>query len=269
MPHQSIVCHKKAHVNTDECGAPSLFTGGSNLLLIDGEDAKINPNHLQQRLNLAEYCKPRMQKPGCITVTQSTECGTIYSIDELKVIYEISKRHQLPIHMDGARFTNSLVTLGVTPAELTWNVGVDVISFGGTKNGCLNAEAIVFFNHKYANEFQYRHKMAGQQVSKDRFFAAQFLGYFKDNLWLKNARHANDIAQLIKKAFEKNKIKLQFPVEVNSVFPVLSDEVANYLVSQGFGFYSLGNNIYRFVASCFSLAEDVAKLDHSLSNYLY
>lgn len=269
MPYESIACHNEAHIYTDECGASSLFTGGSSLILIDGSEGKINPNNLKNRLNFAKSLKPRMQKPGCITVTQATECGTIYSIDELKTIYDIAKSHEMPVHMDGARFANSLVALEVSPAELTWKAGVDVMSFGATKNGCLNAEAIVFFNQQYANNFEYKHKMAGQLMSKTRFFAAQFLAYFKNNLWIQNAQHANSMAQLVKQAFEKQNIKLQYSVQTNALFPILTKEIADHLRSQGCEFYSWrpDNNLYRFVTSCFSSIEEVTLLDKSLSLY--
>lgn len=270
-PYESILCHKEAHINTDECGAPILFSGGSNLLLVDGKEGKIDIKHLDEQIKLSQSQKPHGQKPGCISITQATECGTTYSLQELEHITEISKKYLLPVHMDGARFANSLIYLKCTPSKATWQSGVDVMSFGGTKNGCLNAEAIVFFNLTYAKDFEYIHKKAGQLMSKTRFFATQFLSYFEEDLWLNNAKHANSMAQSLKTMFNKHNIEVQYPVEANEVFVVLGKELAEYLWQNGCNFYSWGtpnSNLYRFVTSCFTKMIEIEELNTRLYSFI-
>lgn len=267
-PYEFIACHKQAHINTDECGAPSFFTGGANLLLIEGGKAKMDAKYLSNMLEITSSLRPHSQKTGCISLTQATELGTIYSNKEIIQISEIAKKYALPVHMDGARFTNSLANLGCSPADITWKAGIDVMSLGATKNGCLNAEAVVFFNHDYAKDFDYLQKRAGQLMSKTRFFAAQFLAYFEDDLWLKNAQHANNQAQILKNVFEKYKILIKYPVEANEVFPIMTKEKANFLNSQGCSFSSWGlpeENLYRFVTSCFTEISQIEELDKCLA----
>lgn len=269
-PYEFILCHEESHINTDECGAPLLFTGGSHLLAIPGEQGKLNINQLERHIHLSEYLRPHMQKPGCISITQATECGTIYSLDEIKDITNFAKFHNLPVHMDGARFANSLISLGCAPSEATWKSGIDVMSFGATKNGCINAEAIIFFNKKYTENFDYLHKRAGQLMSKTRFFAVQFLAYLENDLWLKNATQANSMASKLKGVFDKYNCKVKYDVQGNEVFPIMDRKLADYLLSNGCSFYSWGTeelNLYRFVSSCFTTEEDVNKFEEKLQMY--
>jgi threonine aldolase len=188
-------------------------------------------------------------------------------LQELESIKKIAKKYRLPIHMDGARFAGSLAHLGCTPAELTWKSGIDVMSFGATKNGALTGEAVVFFNPKYTQDFDYRQKRAGQLMSKMRFFSCQFLAYFKDDLWLHNASHANDMAQELADIFVSQGFKLKHPVQSNEVFVCLPEKIAKNLQDNGSSFYEWGvpgSNLYRFVTSCFTQNSDLEVLKKHL-----
>ena len=265
--HGVIYSHVNAHVNTDECGAPELFTGGAKIIPITGDNCKIDNVNLKQCIEAAHSMRPHTSKPACITVSQATECGTIYKINELKEIADLAKHYELPIHMDGARFTNSLVTLGCSPAEATWKSGVDVLSFGATKNGAMAAEAVIFFNQKYAHDFDYKQKRAGQLFSKMRFFSCQFLAYFENDLWLKNAAHANSAALSLASIFLNHGLKLEYPVEANEVFVRMSTKLAEYLYQNQGNFYEWekpnhnNEGLYRFVTSCFTDEKSLNQLD--------
>jgi threonine aldolase len=216
--------------------------------------------------------RPHGQKPGCVSITQATECGTVYNINELTEIHNIAKKYNIAVHMDGARFANSLVSLNCTPAEITWKAGVDVLSFGATKNGAMCAEAIVFFNHEYAKNFDYLHKRAGQLISKSRFFSCQLLAYLKDDLWIKNAKKANFMAQQLVETFNKHNIEIIYPSESNEVFVILSDQYVEHLKTNGCGFYDWSTSkvrtgLYRFVTSCFTTNADIMDLDDCLNAY--
>jgi len=194
-PYETIHCHKEAHINTDEAGAPEFFTHGAKLLTVGGANGKIYLHELRQSCDAVAASAPHGGTSGGISISQATECGTLYSLEELGELSEFATSKKMTLHMDGSRFANSVATLKVTPAQLTWKAGIDAMSFGATKNGALAAEAIIFFNKKYAEDFEYRHKRAGQLASKMRFFACQFLAYLDNDLWLKNAQHANQMAQ--------------------------------------------------------------------------
>ncbi len=270
-PFDAIYCHSHAHINTDECNAPEFFTGGAKLIPIEGDHGKIDPNLLKESIEVSLALKPHTARPGCISLTQATECGTVYSLQELEEIKQIATEYQLPIHMDGARFTNALVSLGCTPAELTWKSGVDILTFGATKNGALAAEAVVFFNEKYAKDFEYRQKRSGQMMSKMRFFACQFLSFFENNLWIENATHANNMAQKLGYIFEKHGFHTQYPVQANEVFPILPLEIVENLREKGANFYEWGisgSNLYRFVTSCFTTDHDLESFKTALESSL-
>ncbi len=266
-PFEIIYCHHEAHINTNECGAPELYTGGAKLVTLDGINGKINPHFLNEKILHSLSLKPHGQKPGCISITQATEHGTIYTIQELIEINTIAKKYNMPMHMDGARFANSLVALNCSPAEITWKVGIDVISFGATKNGAMCAEAIIFFNHKYAENFDYMHKRTGQLMSKSRFFSCQFLAYLQQDLWLKNARYANFMAKQLAQIFDKYNIEIIYPVESNQLFVKLSSKYVKHLRQNNCGFYGWGSpdaEIYRFVTSFFTSNDDLMELDACL-----
>ncbi len=272
--HGMIYSHAYAHVNTDECGAPELFSSGAKIVPLQGDNYKIDSNQLRQHIESSLSMRPHTSKPGCITLSQATECGTIYSLDELKAIADIAKHFDLPIHMDGARFTNSLITLGCSPAEATWRSGVDVLSFGATKNGAMAAEAVIFFNQKYTQDLDYKQKRAGQLFSKMRFLSCQFLAYLENDLWLKNAAHANEAALSLADIFIKHQLALEYKVEANEVFVRMPNKLAQYLQQNNGNFYewerpnNFGLGLYRFVTSCFTKQENLQRLDEYLRQYI-
>lgn len=273
-PYETVYCNSESHIYTDECGAPELYTGGARLTLVDSDDnGKIKPNVLKEKILHSLSLRPHGQKPGCISITQSTECGTVYSIEELTKIRDVAKEYKVPIHMDGARFANSLIALNCKPAEMTWKAGVDVLSFGATKNGAMCAEAIVFFNHQYAENFDYLHKRSGQLMSKMRFFACQFLAYLKEDLWLANAKQANLMAQQLVKVFAKHDIKLGYPADANELFVMLPNELVEHLKASNCEFYDWSTSkvktgMYRFVTSCFTSNTHITELGMCLNSYM-
>jgi threonine aldolase len=234
----AIYCYEAAHVVTDEAGAPGFFSGGAQLIGFPASDGKIRPEQLTQAVAYAEDLGIHHVKPGAVTLTQATEWGTVYSRAEVTAIAAVAKQHQLPVHMDGARFANALVTLNCTPAEATWKCGVDVLSLGATKNGALGAEAVVFFDPAMARDFERRRKRAGHLMSKQRFLSAQLIAYLKNGLWLDNARHANAMAAKMAQGLKTVAgARLLHPVQANELFVVLPEETATALETQGFKFY--------------------------------
>ena len=194
-PYGAILCHEVAHVNVDECGAPEMFSGGAKLIGIGGAAGKIDPDMLITTLKTFRRDDVHQVQPRCLTITQSNEAGGVYSLAELRRLTGIARDFDLKVHMDGARFANALVSLGCTPAEMTWKLGVDVLSFGATKNGAMAAEAVVFFDPALVGDFAFRRKRAGHLFSKMRFLSVQLDAYLENDLWLKNARHANAVAK--------------------------------------------------------------------------
>jgi threonine aldolase len=263
----SILCHRTAHIYTDECGAPDLFTGGAKTVLIDGPHGKMSSLLLKNSLNALIRNLPRENKPSVLSVTQGTEKGTLYQISELRDLTDIAKDYGLLVHMDGARFSNALVSLGVTPAEMTWKAGVDVLCLGATKNGAIAAEAIVFFKKELAIDFRFRQKRAGQVFSKSRFFSAQMLAFFENQLWLRNASHANAMAKiLVNRLVETGLVSIVHPVEINEVFVRMPNQLIQYLLEEGFKFYMFGDDC-RFVTSFDTRLEDLEKLLNSISSF--
>ncbi|MGO4707384.1 low specificity L-threonine aldolase [Microvirga sp. 2MCAF38] len=227
------VCHREAHVIDDECGAPEFFMHGAKLVGLPGVAAKLDPQAL------AAYLKglPRAVKqmpPKALSISQATECGTIYQQDEIAALGRVCREHGLALHMDGARFANALVSLGCTPAEMTWKQGVDILSFGATKNGCLMAEAIVVFNETLTEGLDYRCKRAGQIISKGRLIAAQFEGYLANDHWYDNARYANRLARKLAEGLGRLPgVRLAWSVDANEVFPILPQAVDQALRAAG------------------------------------
>ncbi|MDX1901510.1 MAG: low specificity L-threonine aldolase [Gammaproteobacteria bacterium] len=259
-PFHSIFCHASSHINTDECAASQLFTGGACLHPLESRDGKLPVSVLQPLIDHATAMRPHASIPGCLSITQSTECGTVYSLAELQEIAAFAQKNHLPIHMDGARFANALAHLNCSPAEMTWKSGVDVLSLGGTKNGALLAEAIVFFNPKFIEDFDFRHKRVGQLMSKTRFIACQWLALLEDNLWLKNAAHANHMAQQVAQIFQQFNLHPHWSVDANEVFVTLPKHVADALMAldvKFYDWYSPTNDLYRFVTSCFTSEHDM------------
>ncbi len=230
-------CHTEAHVIEDECGAPDFFSG-MRMVGVEGPVGKMLPENLVERI--ARYPQDAVHhgRAAAVTMTQATEVGTIYTLDEIDTISRIAKENGLPLHMDGARFANALVSLGCSPAEMTWKRGVDVLSFGGTKNGCWCAEAIVFFDPQLAKDFAFLRKRTAQLFSKSRFIAAQFEAYLKDDLWIGLASHANAMADRLRVGFGSlNSARLAWQTESNEVFAVLPKASAKAAAEQGAKFY--------------------------------
>ena len=237
-PGGAIFCHDEAHVAVDECGCPEFMTGGSKLVRIKGANGKITPDGLAKALSGFQEGFVHNGRPQAVTVTQSTEVGSVYRPDEIAAIKAVADTRSIPLHMDGARFANALVSLGVTPAEMTWKAGVDLLSFGGTKNGCWCAEAVVVFDKDKADELAWLRKRAGQLFSKSRFIAAQFDGYLADGHWLDLARHSNDMAQKLADAVEaSDEARLPARPEANETFVVVRKSRIPAMRAAGAAFY--------------------------------
>ena len=218
-PWGTIYCHRNAHIEEDECGAPEFFTGGSKLTLLEGADAKIDPASLEKALKFTARAGVHNVQKGALSLTNATEAGAVYTLDEIKALTALAKEHEIPVHMDGARFTNALVHMGCSAADMTWRAGVDILSFGGTKNGLIGVEAVVLFDPTKAWEFELRRKRGAHLFSKHRFLSAQMLAYLTDDLWIRCATHANQMAsELSRGLMQSESTKLLHPVEANAVF---------------------------------------------------
>jgi len=227
-------CHREAHMIEDECGAPEFFTHGARLAPVDGENGKIDPQNLKSEIARFPPDFIHAGQPMAISITQATEIGTVYQVAEINALAAIAKDKGLPLHMDGARFANALVALNLTPAEMTWKAGVDIISFGATKNGCWCAEALVFTDPKIAKDLPFIRKRAAQLFSKTRFIASQFEAYLADNLWLKLARHANIMAMRLRQGITTAKhARLGWQTDTNEVFCILDKSLAEQMKQQG------------------------------------
>ncbi len=235
--YHSVICHSLAHVETDECGAPEFYSGGSKILLVEGEDGKVSPDSVEATVHRRSDL--HFPKPKAVSITQSTEVGTTYTPAELRQLGAITHGLGLHLHMDGARFANALAELNCPPKDLTWKAGVDVLCLGGTKNGLAIGEAVVFFNHQLANEFEYRCKQAGQLCSKMRYLSAPWLGVLRDGAWLRHASHANACAARLEAGLrEIPGAGILFPREANAVFAQLNDRIISGLYARGWEFYN-------------------------------
>ena len=245
----SVICHEYSHIQTDECGAPEFFTKGSKLLLIGGIDGKIDLG--QATAVVARHTDIHSHKPGAISVAQATEFGTVYTRDEIAAIGQLTDAHGMFLHMDGARFANAIASLNCLPKAITWEVGVDVLCFGGTKNGTAAGELVIFFEKQLSREFDYRLKQAGQLGSKMRSLAAPWLGLLTNDVWLKNAQHANGRARhFADRLRNEAKIEIVFPVDANAVFVRMSGPLVEHLRSRGWHFYKFVEpDIYRLMCS--------------------
>ena len=228
-----IFCHEMSHINTDECGAPEFFTSGAKLVSMPSADGKITVAMLEKMIR--GVGNVHSAQPATVSITQSCEVGGLYQLDEISTISKTAHQHGLNVHMDGARFANAIVSLGVTPAEMTWKSGVDVLSFGGTKNGCLAAEAVIFFKPELVKSFPFLHKRAGQLLSKMRFISAQLHAYLSDDVWLHNAHHANAMAARLSQGIAAiSSVELAYPVQANELFVDIPRDVINRLNQAGF-----------------------------------
>jgi threonine aldolase len=260
-PYRGIFCHRDAHIEVDEAGAPGFFSGGAKLMLLDGPGAKIAPETVEQAIGLIRKDVHQVQ-PAAISITNATEYGLVYRPAEVAALGEIARRHNLGFHMDGARFANAVVSTGASPADLTWRSGVDAMSFGFVKNGGLNAECIVLFRTDLADEIAVRRKRAGHLSSKGRMLAAQILALLEDGLWLDNARAANEAAQTLAEAAPD---RLVYPVEANELFLRATAGEAESLRARGFDFYDWGPGEIRFVTSWDQGGDAVRQLAEAIS----
>jgi threonine aldolase len=254
--YRSVLCHKDAHIEVDEAGAPAFFTGGAKLVLLEGEGAKIAPVAIDEACDAIRNDVHQVQ-PGAISITNATEYGLTYRADEVAAIGGLAKRRGLALHMDGARLANALVSSGESLAEVTWRAGVDALSFGFVKNGGLNAEALILFRTELADEVAVRRKRAGHLLSKGRYLAAQLLAMLDGDLWLENARAANAAAQALAAAAPG---RLVYPVEANEIFLKVSAEEADRLRGAGFDFYDWGPGEIRLVTSWDEQGAEIDKL---------
>ena len=255
--YHSVICAASAHVETDECGAPEFFSNGSKILLAPAPDGKLTPDAVRQLAT--SRTDVHFPKPRVVTITQPTETGRVYSVEEIRALSAVCRELGLKLHMDGARFAHACATLERTPAELTWKAGVDVLCFGGTKNGMGAGEAILFFDRALAVDFGYRCKQAGQLASKMRFLAAPWVGLLAGGAWLANARLGNAMARRLAASVENlPDVELMFPVEANAVFLRAPDAVLERLRALGWRFYTFIGGGARFM---FAWDADPARVD--------
>jgi threonine aldolase len=265
-PWGSVLCHRDSHINNDECGAPEFFTGGAKLVALGGENAKIDADELQAAVR-RKVGDVHSVQPSVLSLTQATETGAVYTPAEIGHLAGIAKDAGLRVHLDGARLANAVAALGCSPADLTWRAGVDMLSFGAIKNGSITADAIVVFKRSVTTELRFRAKRAGQLAAKMRFAAAQLDAYLADDLWLRNARHANAMTARLAaglKSIPGN--RLAATPEANVLFCRLPQQVIDGLLDQGYGFYHgrWEPSVVRFVTSFATTTHDVDDLIHAV-----
>lgn len=249
----AVVCHRDAHLNTDECGAPEFFSGGAKLLALDGADARLEPAAVEEAVAVSLAMGEHASRPRLLSLTQATELGTVYTPDEVAALAAVAHRDGLRVHMDGARLANALVTLDCSPADITWRAGVDLLSFGATKNGAMLAEALVVFDPADSVELPRRRKQSGHLLSKMRYVSAQLEAYLADGLWLQLAAAANRRARTLADGLAACPgAELLHPVQSNELFMRLPDGLVEGLYARGFEFHPWvhsGPGIYRLVTS--------------------
>ena len=263
----NIYCHKFSHINVDECGAPEFSTGGAKLIPLTGRDGKITTDELES--NIGGFGIVHHTQPSIVSITQATETGEVYTLDQIKSISEVAHKRKLKMHMDGARFANALVSLDVSPAEMTWKSGIDILSFGATKNGCIAAEAIVIFNKELVGNLPFLLKRSGHLLSKMRFVSAQLDAYISNDVWLKNAKHANNMAKKLSNGLvATNQVKLIYPTEANEVFVKLSREMVNHLNSEEYMMSNdeLNGSTVRLVTAWNTKTEEVDEFLDTILN---
>ena len=260
QPFHGVICHERAHIQTDEGGATEFYTRGAKLFLTKTNDGKIDLSETEKLI--AQQVELHGHMMHAISIAQATELGTVYTTDEVEAIGAFARAHRMLLHMDGARFANAVASLGCAPQTITWKAGVDVLSFGGTKNGVAAGELVIFFHKTASRDFQYRVKQAGQLGSKMRFLAAQWLGLLNDDVWLRNARHANEAArELAQRLRNEAELENVFPVESNAVFVQLDDQIVQGLHTRGWRFYKFVEpDIYRLMCSWSTTDEEISML---------
>ncbi len=257
--YHSVVCHDSAHIETDECGAPEFFSNGTKILTTAGDNGKLDPHALEHMITRRSDI--HYPKPKAISLTQSTELGTVYTPEEIREIWRVARKHGLKLHMDGARFANAVVSLGASPRELSWEAGVDVLCLGGTKNGIGFSEAVVFFDRRLSQEFDFRCKQAGQLAAKMRFLSAPWAAMLEDGLWLKYADKANQSAALLAKKLSMiPEAQIVYPVQANAVFVRLPEHLRRALQQGGWACYEFIGGGLRFMCSWMTTVEDIDAL---------
>ncbi len=260
-PYESILAHRQAHINNDECGLPEFFTGGK-IVGLEGEHGKLTPASIGNLIETTLGHAPHTSRPKVISLTNSTELGTVYTPAEVRALSDIAKANGMFMHMDGARIANAVAHLGCHPAEVTVEAGIDILSFGGTKNGAMLAEAAVIFNPALIEDFAYVHKRAGQLPSKARFVSAQLQALLENDLWVGLGRHSNAMAAALRDGLiGLPGVGLLHPVEANELFVTLPKAIADRLLAKGHRFYpwpNEGADAYRLVTSFSTTAEEVA-----------
>ncbi|WP_416982510.1 threonine aldolase family protein [Streptomyces sp. T028] len=268
-PWGSVLCHRDSHINNDECGAPEFYTAGAKLVPLGGEDAKIDPDELRAAVR-HKAGDVHSVEPSVVSLTQATETGAVYTLDQIETLGSLTKEAGLRLHMDGARFAGAVAALGRTPAELTWRAGVDLLSFGATKNGTMTADAIVVFDRSLTPELSFRAKRAGQLAAKMRFHAAQLDAYLTDGLWLRNAAHAGAMAARLQDGLKAlPEVGLLGAADANVVFCRLPQQVTEGLLAEGYVFYHdrWEPGVARFVTSFATTAADVDGLLEAVGRY--
>ena len=255
-PFGGVLCHEEAHVQTDEGGAPEFYTHGAKLMTVPGAGAKVTPDALKAKLGALRNDVHQVQ-PHALTITNATEYGLVYTPEEVAALGALCRDRGIGFHMDGARFANAVVSLGCSPADVTWRAGVDALSFGFTKNGGMSAEALVFFKPNLIEETKRRRKRAGHLLSKGRYLAAQILALLESDLWLDNGRAANAAARLVAEAAGTRCVH---PVQANEIFIRVTAAEAASLRAQGFDFYDWGEGEARLVTAWNHSAEDARPL---------
>jgi len=269
-PWGAVMCHRAAHIHNDEGGAPEFYTAGAKLMPLVGEHGRLDPETLAAAIDAAGAHGVHNVKPSVVSITQATECGTVYRPDQVAAIAEVAAARGLPLHMDGARFANAVAWLGISPAECTWKAGVDVLSLGLTKNGALNAEALVVFGHpEWLQGMERRRKRGGHLLSKMRYVSAQILAMLEDDLWLELASQANGRAAELAAAIEASSVaSLQWPVEANEVFMRADPARLAELKDQGFEFHIWPgySDVARLVCSFATTTDEVDELIKALES---
>jgi threonine aldolase len=265
-PWGAVLCHAESHIATDECGAPEFFGGGLKLIGLRGEGAKISTATLRAALEGGQWGGPHHVSPGVLSLSQATECGTIYRVAETKELADVAHKYGMTVHMDGARLGNALSRMNVSPAEITWKAGVDALSFGATKGGAMGAEAVIFFDAKRGAEMQSRRKRGGALASKHRFIAAQMEAFLEGDLWMRLARHANAMADALAAGLTAAGCKPVWPVEANEVFAPITANMDKRLKAAGAMYYPWPSGglakdriLVRLVTSFQTTNEDVEK----------
>jgi threonine aldolase len=264
-PHGAVLCHANSHIAVDECGAVEFYTHGAKLITIEGENGKLTPAAIERALKSMRKGDVHSAQPTVISLTQATEAGTVYSLQEIADIAALAKAHGMKLHLDGARIANALASLGVSPADGTWKLGVDAMSFGATKNGALCAEAVIFFNPEDARDFEYRRMKAGHLVSKMRFVSAQLISYLENDRWLATAARANALAKRLAQGLAAiPNAEIAYPVEASAIFAYLPDTTIARLRKAGAKFYDWGasengRTLVRFVTSFATPEADIER----------